>query len=87
MKQRYSLVAFLLLVLICSPALAYKHSGRFMLGSYSYLRSTFSYTANYKDEIARYLRTLGYNSTLVETAESGTKLCYCAPQRLFYFGA
>lgn len=67
MRPRTSLILVLLILLICSPAIAYKHSAKFMLGSYSYMRSTFSYTANYKDEIARYLRTLGYNSTLVET--------------------
>ncbi len=67
MRSKVSVLAILLLTLFGGQVQAAKHSRAFVLGTYSNLKSTLPYMARYKEDLTRYMRSLGYNSVFVET--------------------
>jgi hypothetical protein len=58
---------FLALAVLLAGSLAAKHSDEFMIGTYSYIKSSFPFFYQNRELLCKYLNEMGYNSNIIET--------------------
>lgn len=58
---------FLLILLLLTLQLGAKHSDDFLLGTYSYIKNSFPFYYEYREELSRHMQNMGYNSNIIET--------------------
>ncbi|PKN72447.1 MAG: hypothetical protein CVU50_07710 [Candidatus Cloacimonetes bacterium HGW-Cloacimonetes-3] len=58
---------FLALALLLAGSLSAKHSDDYVIGTYSYIKSSFPFFYQNRELLCQYLNEMGYNSNIIET--------------------